>query len=145
MSWRGTMHLFGICIFEQQQKDAVSLRNQAGRRQVGKGLSAVAAVLLAWTVGISSGVAQQTPGAGEKAPEKAASELPSAPSVVLTEPVNLRPSLRDFSKPAGRFLGNPINMYRPTSIGTPNNIVFFILRFYPFRFLRDSALRKPGP
>src|ERR1035437_3001630 len=117
MSWRGTMHLFGICIFEQQQKDAVSLRNQAGRRQVGKGLSAVAAVLLAWAVGISSGVAQQAPGAGEKAPDKAASELPSAPSVVLTEPVNLRPSLRDFSKPAGRFLGNPINMYRPTSIG----------------------------
>jgi outer membrane protein TolC len=37
--------------------------------------------------------------------------------VVLTEPVNLRPSLRDFSKPAGRFLGNPINIYRPTSIG----------------------------
>src|ERR1035437_1690356 len=117
MSWRGTMHLFGICIFEQQQKDAVSLRNQAGRRQVGKGLSAVAAVLLAWAVGISSGVAQQAPGAGERAPDKAASELPSAPSVVLTEPVNLRPSLRDFSKPAGRFLGNPINMYRPTSIG----------------------------
>jgi outer membrane protein TolC len=111
------MHLFGICIFEQQEKYAVSRRDQAGRRQVGKGLCAVAAVLLAWAVGISSGVAQQTPGAAEKAPDKAASELPSAPSVVLTEPVNLRPSMRDFSKPAGRFLGNPINMYRPTSIG----------------------------
>jgi outer membrane protein len=111
------MHLFGICIFEQQEKYAVSRRDHAGRRQVGKGLCAVAAVLLAWAVGISSGVAQQTPGAGENAPDKAASELPSAPSVVLTEPVNLRPSLRDFSKPAGKFLGNPINMYRPTSIG----------------------------
>jgi outer membrane protein TolC len=109
------MHLFGICIFEQQQKNAVSRRNQAGRRQAGKQLCAVAAVLLAWAVGVSSGYAQA--GAGASSPDKAASELPSAPSVVLTEPVNLRPSLRDFSKPAGRFLGNPINIYRPTSIG----------------------------
>src|ERR1035438_3013436 len=116
MSLRGTMHLFGLCIFEQQEKAAVSRRNQAGSRQVGKWLCAVAAVLLVWAVGISSGYAQQTPGAGENAPDKAASDLPSAPSVVLTEPVNLRPSLRDFSKPAGRWLGNPIKMYLPTSI-----------------------------
>jgi len=113
MSLRGTMHLFSICEFEQQEKIAVSRRNQAGRRL----LCAVVAVLLAWVAGISSGYAQQVPGAGTSAPDKAASELPSAPTVVLTEPVNLRPSLRDFSKPAGRFLGNPINMYRPTSIG----------------------------
>jgi outer membrane protein len=31
--------------------------------------------------------------------------------------LDLRSSARDFSKPAGRLLGNPINMYRPTSIG----------------------------
>jgi outer membrane protein TolC len=111
------MHLFGICVFEQQEKIAVSHRVQAVRRQVGKGLCAVAAILLACAAGISSGFTQQVPGAGASAPDKAASDLPSAPSVVLTEPVNLRPSLRDFSKPAGRFLGNPINMYRPTSIG----------------------------
>jgi outer membrane protein TolC len=109
------MHLFGICVFEQQEKIAVSRRGLAVRRQVGKCLCAAAAVLLAWTVGISSGYAQA--GAGASAPEKAASDLPSAPSVVLTEPVNLRPSLRDYSKPAGRLLGNPINIYRPTSIG----------------------------
>ena len=108
------MHLFGICIFEQQ-KNAVSRRDQAGRRQVGKQLCVVAAVLLACVAGISSGYAQT--GTGASASDKAASELPSAPLVVLTEPTNLRPSLRDFSKPAGRFLGNPINMYRPTSIG----------------------------
>ena len=35
---------------------------------------------------------------------------------MLTEPLNLRTSARDFSKPAGRLAGNPINMYRPTSI-----------------------------
>ena len=33
-----------------------------------------------------------------------------------TQPLNLRSTARDFSQPAGRLLGNPINMYRPTSI-----------------------------
>jgi outer membrane protein TolC len=111
------MHLFGLCVFEQQKKAAVSRRGQAGRRQVGGWLCVSAAILLAWAAGISSGYAQQVPGAGANAPDKAASDLPSAPTVVLTEPVNLRPSLRDFSKPAGRFLGNPFKMYLPTSIG----------------------------
>jgi outer membrane protein TolC len=109
------MHLFGICVFEQQEKIAVSRRGLTERRQVGKWMCAVAAVLLAWTMGISSAYAQA--GAGASAPDKAASDLPSAPSVVLTEPVNLRPSLRDYSKPAGRLLGNPFKIYLPTSIG----------------------------
>jgi outer membrane protein TolC len=109
------MHLFGISVLEQQEKIAVSHRVKAVSRLVGKGLCAAAAILLALAAGISSGYAQA--GAGASAPDKAASDLPSAPEVVLTEPVNLRPSLRDFSKPAGRLLGNPINIYRPTSIG----------------------------
>ncbi len=33
-----------------------------------------------------------------------------------TEPLTLRQSSRDFSKPAGRLFGDPINMYRPTTI-----------------------------
>jgi outer membrane protein TolC len=110
------MHLFGICIFEQQEKAMVSRRDQAGRGRAGRQLCAAAAILLACAAGISSGYAQQVPGAGASAPDKAASDLPSAPTVVLTEPVNLRPSLRDFSKPAGRYLGNPFKMYLPTSI-----------------------------
>ena len=110
------MHLIGICMFEQRVKTAVNRRRQAGSGQAGKLLCVVAAVMLAWASGISSGFAQQV-GAGEKAPDKAASELPSAPSVTLTEPLDLRSSARDFSKPAGRLLGNPINMYRPTTIG----------------------------
>ncbi|MGB9407560.1 MAG: TolC family protein [Terracidiphilus sp.] len=103
-------------MFEQRVKTAVNRRRQAGSGQAGKLLCVVAAVMLAWASGISSGFAQQV-GAGEKAPDKAASELPSAPSVTLTEPLDLRSSARDFSKPAGRLLGNPINMYRPTTIG----------------------------
>jgi outer membrane protein len=109
------MQLFGICVFEQQEKIAVSRRGQAVCRQAGKRLCAAAVILLAWAAGISVAYAQA--GAGASAPDKAASELPSAPTVVLTEPMNLRPSARDFSKPAGRFLGVPFKMYTPTSIG----------------------------
>jgi outer membrane protein TolC len=105
------MHLFGISVFEQQKQAAASRRGQAGN-----GLCAVVAVLLILAMAVPCGFAQQT-GAGEKTPDKAASELPSAPAVALTEPLDLRSSARDFSKPAGRLLGNPINMYRPTSIG----------------------------
>ncbi|MGB6687478.1 MAG: TolC family protein, partial [Terracidiphilus sp.] len=55
--------------------------------------------------------------AGAKAQDKAASELPAAPAPMLTEPFSLRPTARDFSKPAGKLFGNPIKMYRPTTIG----------------------------
>ena len=111
------MHLIGICMFEQRVKTAVNCRRQAGRGQAGNRLRAVAAVMLMLTAGNPAGMAQQVAGAGATAPDKAASELPSAPSVTLTEPLDLRSSARDFSKPAGRLLGNPINMYRPTTIG----------------------------
>ena len=43
--------------------------------------------------------------------------MPAAPAPVLTQPLDLRPSNRDYSKPFGPLLGNPINMYRPTTIG----------------------------
>ncbi|MGA3162355.1 MAG: TolC family protein [Terracidiphilus sp.] len=108
------MHLFGLCTLNQQEKIALSRRGQAVCGQAVKRLCAVAAILLAWAAYASSGYAQV--GAGASAPDKAASNLPSAPSVALTEPVNLRPSARDFSKPAGRLLGNPLKKYWPTSI-----------------------------
>jgi outer membrane protein TolC len=82
-------------------------------------LQAIAAVMLTLTAGVPPGFAQQI-GAGSSAPDKAASVLPSAPTPTLTGPLNLRPSERDFSKPAGRLWGNPINAYRPTSIAKAN-------------------------
>jgi len=106
------MQLFDTSMFEQQQKIALMSRGEAGSR-----LRAVAAVLLVLVAGVSSGLAQQATGAGVKTPEKAASELPGAPAPVLTEPLNLRSSARDFSKPAAGLRGNPINTFRPTSIG----------------------------
>ena len=110
------MQLSGKSVFEQRQmnsqvRSAKTIRGQAGNR-----LRAVAAVMLTLAAGTPSGFAQQTLGAGEKAAEKAASNLPSAPAPVLTQPLNLRATQRDFSKPAGSWIGNPLNVYRPTSI-----------------------------
>jgi outer membrane protein TolC len=105
------MQLFGKSIFEQQQEKAA--RNQRG--EAGYRLRAVAMVMLTLAAGSPSGFAQQI-GAGAAAPDKAASELPAAPAPVLTEPLDLRQSKRDFSKPAGGLLGNPISAYMPTTI-----------------------------
>jgi outer membrane protein TolC len=107
------MHLFDLGVFEQQDGTARAMREQAGRGQAGKRLRAVAAVMLTLTAGVPSGFAQQPTAA---VPNKSASDLPSAPAPVLTEPFSLRTSQRDYSQPAGRFRGNPISAYRPTTV-----------------------------
>jgi outer membrane protein TolC len=108
------MHLFGISVFEQQDETARDNHVQTGRGQAANRLRALAVIMLGLTTGVPSGFAQQ---ASPAVPDKAASELPAAPAPMPTEPLNLRSSARDFTKPAGRLLGNPINMYTPTSIG----------------------------
>ena len=80
-------------------------------------LRAVAAVMLTLTTGMPAGFPQQVTGAGSNGPDKAASTLPAAPAPVSTQPIPLRTSSRDFSKPFAGWWGNPINMYRPTKIG----------------------------
>src|SRR6266568_281571 len=116
IQWRENMQSFGIGVFEDQNRTV----RQVKRHATGK-LRALAAVMLTLATCVPSGIAQQATGgvsgAGTKAPEKQASELPPALAPVETKPIDLRPTQRDFSKPAGRILGNPINMYRPTSIG----------------------------
>ena len=95
--------------------------DRAGLGRAGKWRCAIAALVLASAAAMMpAGFAQQVLGAGEKAPDKAASELPTAPAVALTEPLDLRPSERNFSHPSGRLWGNPINMYRPTTISKAN-------------------------
>ncbi len=59
----------------------------------------------------------QAQGAGSSGPDKAASNLPAAPAPVLTQPFPLKATERDYSRPYGSWLKNPINVYRPTSIG----------------------------
>ena len=107
------MHLNGMSVFDRQDGKTSDTRLQGGRGQAGKRLRAIAAVMLTLAAGVPSSFSQQTAAAST---DKAASDLPAAPAPILTEPLNLRPSQRDFTKPAGRLLGNPIDMYRPTTI-----------------------------
>jgi len=110
------MQLFGIGVFEDQEASGSPVKRNGTQR-----LRALAAVMLTLTAGVPPGFAQQqsggVSGAGAKQSEKEASQLPAAPAPVLTEPLDLRPTGRDYSKPFGPLLGNPINAYRPTSIG----------------------------
>jgi outer membrane protein TolC len=109
------MDLNGRSVFGRQNETACEIGVRAARGQADKRLRAIAAVLLTLAAGSPSGFAQQA-GAGATVPEKEASALPAAPAPVLTQPLDLRTSARDFSKPAGRLLGDPINIYRPTTI-----------------------------
>jgi outer membrane protein TolC len=73
----------------------------------------MAAAMLTMAACVPSGWGQQ---ATVQTTGKSASDLPAEPAPVQTQPIDLRQSERDFSQPAGRMLGNPINMYRPTTI-----------------------------
>jgi outer membrane protein len=99
-----------------RQERETTKQNGKSRAHAGGRLRAVAAVLLTLTAGMPPGFAQQA-GAGSKGPDKAASELPVAPTPAPTQPYPLRTSSRDYSKPFAGWLGNPINIYRPTTIG----------------------------
>ena len=102
------MHLYGTRVFERQNEVARRVRGQAGHR-----LRAVAAVMLTLVAGVPSGFAQQ---ATTTPQDKAASSLPAAPTPTPTEPLSLRQTQRNFSLPAGRLMGNPLNSYRATNI-----------------------------
>lgn len=102
------MHLFDIRVFKQQDASTRQVKRQTGNR-----LRAATAAILTLAASVPVTAQQAAP---TESTSKAASTLPAAPTPVTTEPVNLRQSERDFSNPAGRLLGNPINMYRPTKI-----------------------------
>ena len=110
------MHLHRTSVFEGQEMTASKTSEQAGRGKTCERLRALAAVMLTLASCVPSGFTQQL-GPGEKVAEKQASDLPSEPAPVPTEPFSLRGSQRDFSKPYAPFLGNPINRYRATTIG----------------------------
>jgi outer membrane protein len=111
------MQSYGSRVSQGQHHELARLgRGQAGR------LRSVAAVVLGLAAGMPQGLAQQqagpatVQGAGAKSQERQASELPGAPAPVLTQPLDLRPGNRDYSKPYAHLAGDPINWYRPTTI-----------------------------
>ena len=111
------MHLFATSVFEQKQ----TVRGIQGKAKLeinaraGRNLRAVAAVLLTLGAGMPQGFSQQAAPAATAA-DKAASDLPASPAPILTQPLDLRTSARDYSKPAARVLTNPIGTFKPTSI-----------------------------
>ncbi len=110
-----------VCDLKQQSNQdepEATLQNRRVKElaQRGSKLRAFAAVLLTLASCVpQSGLAQQS-GAGSNGPDKAASELPPAPMPNVTQQNLLHPSDRDFTKPFGSWLRNPINVYTPTTI-----------------------------
>ena len=90
-------------------------RNGKMRGTAGGRLHAVAAVLLTLASTMPPGYTQQE-GAGSKGPDKAASQLPAAPTPEPTAPYPLRTSGHDYSRPFAGWIGDPIDIYRPTTI-----------------------------
>src|SRR5581483_5414756 len=105
------MHSFGTGVFKRQGD---ALRTGRGT------LRATASVLLALIAGLPTGFAQQQQPVASGSSRQQASELPPAPTPTATEPVWMRPSSRDFSKPAHPLLGNPIEVYLPSNIAKAN-------------------------
>ncbi len=109
---------------EYDGRRATARREPRGTRQVrgmrgfgGERLRALAAVVLTLSATMPPAFGQQAgAGAGSNGPDKAASQLPVAPTPVPTSPIPLRTSEHDYSKPFGSWIGNPINVYQPTTI-----------------------------
>lgn len=137
------MHFYGNSVSFGGQSADGSERNgtspsEAGRNKVGQKTSApgkqvvrkrsdrlraVAGVLLTLAATMPPSYGQQAaanPNAPGLAADKAASELPVAPAPTATQPYPLRTSSRDYSKPFGSWLRNPIGVYMRTNIPKAN-------------------------
>ncbi len=113
------MHLFGTGVFKKQQnargtQGKVKLE-MSDHFRTSSNLRAVAALVLTLAAGMPQGFSQQA-GSAPTSTDKAASDLPASPAPILTQPLDLRTSARDYSKPFARLIGNPIDTFKPTSI-----------------------------
>lgn len=109
------MQLDRIVLFEGEAGDAQQERATGSRPGNGR-LRALAMVALTLASCMPASMAQ-TP-AGSTAPDQATSTPPGAPvpAPTPTEPFSLRDTERNFSKRYATWLGNPVNIYRPTTI-----------------------------
>lgn len=101
------MHLFTTGVSER-------LANTRRSRHAGMRLRATASVMLTLVSCVPSGFSQQA-GPGQQQNSNA-SALPAAPTVTPTEPLNLRDTARDFSKPYAGLLDLPWKPYMPTKV-----------------------------
>lgn len=109
------MQLDRMGVFEGEEKAARQERG-AGRGQGNGRLRALATIALTLASCLPSSLGQ-TP-AGTKGPDSATSNPPGAPvpAPMATEPFSLRDTERNFSRRYATWLGNPVKIYRPTTI-----------------------------
>lgn len=87
------------------------------RRESAGRLRAFALIMLTLATGMPAGLAQQaTQDIQSVKRDKQGSPLPDTPIPTLTEPLWLRQSARDFSKPSAGLWGNPFKPYMPTTV-----------------------------
>jgi outer membrane protein len=122
--WRGIMDFYRTSVGLEERSAQAGERSGTKQRGAmpkrGERLRAIAAVLLTLAATMPASYGQQAgappTGAGSNGPDKAASDLPVAPAPVSTQPIPLRTSSRDYSKPFGSWLRNPLGVYMPTNI-----------------------------
>ena len=109
------MHFYSNFEFKQEKSELMgqTLTIERSRRGDKGRLQAMAVVLLGLTAGMPApAFAQQA----QQSSDNVLRDLPPAPIPTPTEPLNLRPSFRDFSKPYAGLKGNPFKTFGPTTI-----------------------------
>lgn len=103
------MQLYGPGVSMRRERSAHAVPGKLGMN-----LRGVAAIMLGLLTGMPAAFAQQ----GKPVPPKssAASALPAEPQPIATEPLSLRDTARDYSRPAGDIFRNPQKMYMPTHV-----------------------------
>jgi outer membrane protein len=114
------MHLYRNLELAQekskQMENGEEFQGKRRSRETGR-LRAAAVVMLGLMVGMPSGFGQQSSSQATVQPgDKVLSDLPALPTPTPTEPLYLRPTARDFSKPYAPMIGNPFKVYGSTSI-----------------------------
>ena len=104
------MHLYGTGVFERRNDVVRVVPGRSAAR-----LRATAAVMITLLAGVPSGFAQQQ-GKPTTPKTSASSSLPQEPEPTATQPLSLRQTARNYSKPTGDILGNPLKMYTPTKV-----------------------------
>jgi outer membrane protein TolC len=108
------MHLYGNFV-TQQSKEAKKSSHSTGVNR----LRAVLVLLMGLSTAMPQGIAQQSSAqAAPKAGDKVLNDLPPEPVPTPTDPLYLRSTQRDFSKPYAKLLGNPFKPYAPTHIAS---------------------------
>ena len=112
------MHLFRT--LNGMQEKNLEMENAmvpGGPSRNNGGLRVAAVVMLGLMAGMPPGFAQQSSTQAAPQPgDKVLNGLPPEPVPVPTQPLFLRPSSRDYSKPYAGMLGNPFKVYSPTQI-----------------------------